>query len=95
MPADPAAIGIVRATQEQGHFALANCVAIRKDGTNFWLGLHLMPVRGSTPQHFVVLGRDITESLQARQQQAAIQGLLAKVFRVRQAHRWPSFRTLG
>ena len=46
----------------------------------FWFGLHLMPVRGSTPQHFVVLGRDITESLQARQQQSAIQGLLAKVF---------------
>ncbi len=39
-----------------------------------------MQVRGSTTQHFVLLGRDITESLQSRQQQAAVQELLAKVF---------------
>ncbi len=52
----------------------------RRNGEAFWLGLHLMPVRQSNPPCFVVLGRDITESLQARQQQAAIQGLLAKVF---------------
>ncbi len=52
----------------------------RKDGTRFWFGFHLMRVRGPPPVHFILLGRDITESLQARQQQAAIQGLLAKVF---------------
>ena len=72
-------IGIVRATQEEGSSRSELC-CVRKDGTSFWFGLHLMPVRGSTPQHFVVLGRDITESLQARQQQTAVQGLLAKVF---------------
>ena len=33
-----------------------------------------------TRARFVVLGRDITDSLQTRQQQAAVQGLLAKVF---------------
>ena len=52
----------------------------RSDGARFWFGLHLMRVRESEPRRFVVLGRDITTSLQARQQQAAIQGLLAKVF---------------
>ncbi len=72
-------IAIVRTTQEEGSSRSELCCA-RKDGTNFWFGLHLMPVRGSTPQHYVILGRDITESLQMRQQQTAIQGLLAKVF---------------
>ncbi|MEJ0015338.1 MAG: PAS domain-containing protein [Acetobacteraceae bacterium] len=53
---------------------------LRASSTPFWLGLHLMPVRGTVPPCFVILGRDITESLLASQQQAAIQGLLAKVF---------------
>ncbi|MFZ0018968.1 MAG: PAS domain S-box protein, partial [Acetobacteraceae bacterium] len=52
----------------------------RQSGAPFWLGLHLMPVRGASPPCFVLLGRDITETLQASQQQKAIQGLLAKVF---------------
>ena len=53
----------------------------RKGGGAFWFGLHMMPTReGASPACFVVIGRDITESLRARQQQAAIQGLLAKVF---------------
>ncbi len=52
----------------------------RKDGTLFWLGLHVMPVHDANPPCSIVLGRDITEALQTRQQQAAIQGLLAKVF---------------
>jgi PAS domain S-box-containing protein len=52
----------------------------RQTGPPFWLGLHLMPTHGSSPTRFIVLGRDITETLHARQQQAAIQGLLAKVF---------------
>jgi PAS domain S-box-containing protein len=52
----------------------------RQSGAPFWLGLHLMPVRGSSPPCFVLLGRDITEALHASQQQAAIQGLLGKVF---------------
>ncbi|HTI81306.1 MAG TPA: PAS domain-containing protein [Acetobacteraceae bacterium] len=52
----------------------------RKNGSPFWFGLHMMPARDHAPTSFVVLGRDITESLRARQQQAAIQGLLAKVF---------------
>jgi PAS domain-containing protein len=51
-----------------------------KDGARFWFGVHLMPVREAEPPCFAILGRDITGSLAARQQQAAIQGLLAKVF---------------
>jgi PAS domain S-box-containing protein len=58
----------------------AEILCSRKDGAVFRLGLHLMLVRNATPRHFVVLGRDITASFQARQQQAAVQGLLAKVF---------------
>jgi PAS domain S-box-containing protein len=52
----------------------------RQGGATFWLGLHLMPVRDGNPLRGIILGHDITESLQAREQQAAIQGLLAKVF---------------
>lgn len=52
----------------------------RKDGGAFWFGLHMMPARDSVPGCFVVLGRDITEARFTRQQQAAVQGLLAKVF---------------
>jgi PAS domain S-box-containing protein len=52
----------------------------RKNGNPFWFGLHMMPARDSVPACFVVLGRDITDTLHASQQQAAIQGLLAKVF---------------
>ena len=52
----------------------------RKSGEPFWLGLHMMPVRDVGSARFVLLGRDITERLRAREQQAAIQGLLAKVF---------------
>ena len=52
----------------------------RKSGEPFWFGLHMMPVRDAGPARFVLLGRDITERLRAREQQAAIQGLLAKVF---------------
>jgi PAS domain S-box-containing protein len=71
--------GIVRTAREEGS-ARAELLFRRNDGSTFWFGFHLMQVRGPPPPHFVVLGRDITESLQARQQQAAIQGLLAKVF---------------
>jgi PAS domain S-box-containing protein len=52
----------------------------RPNGTSFWLGMHLMPVARSTRPCSVLLGRDITASLRDRRQQAAIQGLLAKVF---------------
>lgn len=52
----------------------------RKHNGVFWFGLHMMPARDSAPACFVVLGRDITEARYTRQQQAAIQGLLAKVF---------------
>jgi len=70
---------IVSAAHERRSFRtemLCGC----QGGLPFWFGLHLMPVRDADPPRFIVLGRDITESLQARQQQAAIQGLLAKVF---------------
>jgi PAS domain S-box-containing protein len=70
---------IVRAASSDGS-CNSELLCNRLDGTTFWFGLHLMPVRGSDPQHFIILGRDITESRLAREQQAAVQGLLAKVF---------------
>jgi PAS domain S-box-containing protein len=51
-----------------------------RNGAPFWLGLHLMPVPESSPPCYVLLGRDITETLRDRKQHAAIQGLLAQVF---------------
>ena len=76
-PSDCAAI-IDAARERRSLRSELQCV--RKNGAVFWFGLHLMPARDTTPPRFVVLGRDITESLGARQQQAAVQGLLAKVF---------------
>ena len=54
----------------------------RADGSHFTLGMHLMPAPARTPGKgcFVVLGRDITAALQAKQLQDSIQRLLAKVF---------------
>jgi PAS domain S-box-containing protein len=77
--ADPAWNAIVRAALAEGSFH-SELQCTRSDGAKFWFGLHLMRARESEPPRFVVLGRDITTSLQAKQQQAAIQGLLAKVF---------------
>jgi PAS domain S-box-containing protein len=78
--ADPSRCAeIVRAVHECRSFR-SEMLCRRVNGASFWLGLHLMPVHDAMPPCFVILGRDITESLQARQQQAAIQGLLAKVF---------------
>jgi PAS domain S-box-containing protein len=78
--ADPARFAeLVRAAHERRSFR-SEMLCARKVGTPFWLGLHMMAVRDASPPCFIILGRDITESLQARQQQAAIQGLLAKVF---------------
>jgi PAS domain S-box-containing protein len=77
--ADPAWNAFVRAALAEGSFH-SELRCSRSNGTKFWFGLHLMRVRESEPPRFVVLGRDITTSLQAKQQQAAIQGLLAKVF---------------
>ena len=70
---------ILRAVREHSSIR-SQMLCSRQSGAPFWLGLHLMPVRGSSPSCFVLLGRDITEMLHASQQQTAIQGLLAKVF---------------
>ncbi|HEX3993468.1 MAG TPA: PAS domain S-box protein [Acetobacteraceae bacterium] len=52
----------------------------RPDGRTFWFGLHIMPTARGGPRFNVVLGRDITAARLDRQQQASVQGLLAKVF---------------
>ena len=54
----------------------------RAGGGTFMLGMHLMraPARAPGRDCFVILGRDITAALQARQMQELIQRLLAKVF---------------
>jgi PAS domain S-box-containing protein len=70
---------VIRAMRDRKSFR-SEMSCTRQDGKSFSLGLHLMPVQHASPLRSIILGRDITESLQARQQQAAIQGLLAKVF---------------
>jgi PAS domain S-box-containing protein len=52
------------------------------DGGHFTLRLHLMPGPARTPGLvcFVILGRDITAALQAKQLQESTRRLLAKVF---------------
>ena len=78
--ADPVSVAnLVKAVHERRSFR-SELLCNRTGSAPFWFGLHLMPVRDANPPRFVVLGRDITDSLQSRQQQAAVQGLLAKVF---------------
>ena len=69
---------MVRSAREHRSYR-SELLCTRRDGASFWLGLHLMPARERSPW-CVLLGRDITVSLRDRQQHAAIQGLLAKVF---------------
>jgi PAS domain S-box-containing protein len=77
---DPARCAeILRAVMENRSIH-SELLCARQSGPSFWLGLHLMPVRESSPPCSLILGRDITQALNARQQQAAVQGLLAKVF---------------
>jgi PAS domain S-box-containing protein len=54
----------------------------RDGGDSFALGMHLMPAptRMAGRACFVILGRDITTSVQARQVRDSVQLLLAKVF---------------
>ena len=78
--ADSASYGhVMQAARERRSFR-GEILCARQDGGAFWLGMHLMPAPAASPPRFVLLGRDITDSRHARQQQAAVQGLLAKVF---------------
>jgi PAS domain S-box-containing protein len=54
----------------------------RADGGTFMLGMHLMPAPARTTGKdcFIILGRDISDALKARQMQESVQQLLAKVF---------------
>jgi PAS domain S-box-containing protein len=62
--ADPSRCAeIVRAVHECRSFR-SEMLCRRVNGASFWLGLHLMPVHDAMPPCFVILGRDITESLQ-------------------------------
>jgi PAS domain S-box-containing protein len=78
--ASPATCRELLAAADQHLSFRSELLCARRGGAPFWLGLHLIPGAISGATRFVLLGRDITDRLQARQQQAAIQGLLAKVF---------------
>jgi PAS domain S-box-containing protein len=78
--ADPAiGAAMLQSAREQRSYR-SELLCSRRSGAPFWLGLHLMPVRQTSPPFCVLLGRDITETLRDRRQHEAIQGLLAKVF---------------
>ena len=78
--ADPATgAAMIQSARECRSFR-SELLCAHRSGAPFWLGLHLMPVRQSSPPCCVLLGRDITETRREQQQHAAIQGLLAKVF---------------
>lgn len=51
-------------------------------GKPFWLGFRLTPIASEEITGSVLMGRDISASLRARELQNATQGLLAKVFQV-------------
>ena len=78
--ADPATCAALEQAARAGRSLRSELLCGRRTGAPFWLGLHLMPTDEGNPPCSVLLGRDITDSLRDRQQHAAIQGLLAKVF---------------
>ena len=72
----PELLGALRA----GSAERTEMLCQRRDGQPFWLGLHLVPMPQAGPNHFVMLGRDITRSRREEAQVHAVSGLLAKVF---------------
>ena len=70
------------AAMRDGASLRAELACGRAIGGTFVLGFHLMPAPELTPgrSYFLLLGRDITAQLEARQMQNSIQRLLAKVF---------------
>ena len=72
---------LMKAVREKGSLR-SELACSQAGGATFMLGMHLMPAPARTAGKacFVILGRDITAALQARQMQEAIQHLLAKVF---------------
>ncbi len=70
---------ILHASQEHRSIC-TELLCNRPSGSPLWLWLRLMPAGEASPGYCVLLGRDISETLQARRQHEAIQGLLLKVF---------------
>lgn len=80
--ADPDTSAKITAAAAAGTSLRTELLCDTATGKPFWFGLHLMPA-DDTPglgRHFVILGRDITERIAAREQQDATQALLANVF---------------
>jgi PAS domain S-box-containing protein len=73
------ALETLRTAVRDGVATQIELLCATKGGQAFWFGMHLMPM-ADMPEFFVVLGRDISEAMQARRRQATMQGLLAKVF---------------
>ena len=78
---DPAELDAIHAAARQGRAHRTRLRCRTCAGQPFWLGLHLMPAeRPGAGGRFVLLGRDITAKLRLKEQNQAVQGLLAKVF---------------
>ncbi len=60
----------LRARMRAGRAVRAELVNYRKDGTPFWIDLSVVPVPGSdgTVEHWVSVGRDVSERKQAEQE---------------------------
>src|ERR1700761_1801716 len=77
----PSPAGLAQAIHAKGTLR-SELECRRADGSTFMLGMHLMPAPSRIPGSdcFVILGRDITTAIEARQMQDSTQRLLAKVF---------------
>jgi PAS domain S-box-containing protein len=78
--ADPLVYSRVTAAVKERRQLRTELPCCGSDSNRFWLGIHLMPVKRAELICSIVLARDITEARHERQQQNAIQSLLAKVF---------------
>ncbi len=79
-PATPPLAEQFRAAYARGELLRPELRCHAADGRPLVLGLTLIPDRDGDVIRAVVIGRDVTEAQRQREQEARVQGLLAKVF---------------
>ncbi len=77
--ADPQAVAEVRAAMARGAEARVEVRALRKDGSEYWAGMFLGPVRDGAGcvTHYIAVSADITARLEADNKRAELQRKLA------------------
>lgn len=84
--ANPAALAHINGSVRNGNAVSAEVVARRKDGTKFWVGIFMAPIRDAAGSvtHYVGIGADITARLAQERTQRELQEQLYREMRERE-----------